>query len=408
MQRLACLLLVLFIVAQGGVPTEAAMENMLTLQQSIAASDNQFGLNLFKAVATKSRKANVLVSPLSIAIALQMTVNGAVGQTKAEMLQALKLSDRSLDDINNANADLISNLTADQSNQTFDIANALFVQNGIKLQPSMQAAMNKIYQAKVENVDFRSHAAVETINAFVNEATHGKIPTILQASNPLMRLVLVNALYFKGKWVVPFEKSATHDQTFHAASGDTSVPMMHRQGEMAYFEDASMQAVGLPYAGKRTRMVVILPASGEEVSAFESNLTVDKLNAALSHLWDRQGTLAVPKFKIEWEGGLKGDLESLGMKTPFGAADFSNLMETNEKLQISEVLHKTFMDFNEEGTEAAAATAVIVAARAARMPSRPFNMVVDRPFLIALQDVPTGAIIFLGRISNPKAEASKK
>ena len=377
---------------------------MQTVERSIAAADNQFGLNLYKAAAAESKKANILISPLSVALALQMTVNGAGGTTRQEMLDALKLGSTSLDDANNANADLLKKLTGKTAGQILDIANAIFVKSGLQLQPTMQTSMQSDYHAKMTNVDFASPSALSQINGFVNEATHGKIPSILSRTSNDMRLVLVNAVYFKGTWAVPFEKSATADQDFHASTGKLKVPMMHRSGEMNYFESADLQAVALPYAGYRTRMAIILPATGK-LDAWESSLDFNQLNHVLSSMRSRPGALSVPRFKIEWSADLISSLKALGVKEAFDphGADFTNMAKTVERLYISLVIHKTYMDFNEEGTEAAAATAVgIVAACARPQPEQPFNMVVDRPYYIALQDVQTGAIIFFGRINNPK------
>jgi len=250
-----------------------------------------------------------------------------------------------------------------------------------------------------------------TINEWVEDETREKIKDLIQRGvlTPFTRLVLTNAVYFKGDWASPFEKEATREEDFtltdpaHAAEA-IRTPMMHQTEDFGYMETDAFQALEMPYAGDRLTMVVFLPRQTAGVSAFEETMTAENLSAWLKSLREQKVVVAMPKFKMTVQFQLADTLKAMGMRDAFSLppADFSGMIERGEKeLKISHVIHKAFVDVNEEGTEAAAATAVVVALELA--PMRPLVFRADHPFVFLIRDKRTGSILFMGRVMDPQA-----
>ncbi len=218
----------------------------------------------------------------------------------------------------------------------------------------------------------------------------------------MTRLVLTNAVYFKGDWVKPFDKKATKEEDFAISAQDkVKVPLMHQKAELGYAEEDTLQLLEMPYAGRELSMVVLLPKKVDGLAELEKSISVDRLDSLLSKLRAREVVTYLPKFKMEASFGLKPTLETLGMKRAFSAeADFSGISEQKD-LSISAVIHKAFVDVNEEGTEAAAATGIMMRATAARQTVQPPVFRADHPFLFLIRETTTGSILFMGRLTNP-------
>ena len=254
-------------------------------------------------------------------------------------------------------------------------------------------------------VDFaQAEAASRTINQWVESQTNGKIKDLIPPGslNALTRLVLTNAVYFKGDWVQPFQKRNTQEEDFTVSAQEkVKVPLMHQQTKMGYVGEKTFQVLELPYAGRELSMVVLLPKKADGLPQLEKAITVDKLSSLMSKLNVREVNAYLPKFKLETSFGLNPTLEAMGMKRAFSReADFSGISSA-EALYISAVLHKAYVDVNEEGTEAAAATGVLMKGHAARRPQPVPVFRADHPFLFLIRDTREGSVLFMGRLTNP-------
>jgi serpin B len=283
-----------------------------------------------------------------------------------------------------------------------DLANAIWYQDGIRLKPGFASDNRNYFSAKLAGVDFKSPGSVQAINDWADQSTRGKIQEVVRwPLPPLTRLVLANAIYFKGKWEHPFATNQTRPHVFHSARGDRQVPMMWQRGYFSYQEGNGYQAVRLPYAGGRLQMCLFLPDTISSPAKLLADFNGESWrNKIASRFRDREGTLALPRFKLNYEVELNEPLEALGMRKAFTpGADFSAMAD--EPLFVSEVKQKSYVEVNEEGTEAAAVTTGMMRATAIIRPLEPFEMIVDRPFFIAIEDSQTGTVLFMGVVSDP-------
>jgi serpin B len=372
---------------------------------ALAEADNRFGFRLFAELTAGEPGKNVFVSPASIAIALQMTQNGAAGETRAAMARALELSGLTPDAVNAAAQALQQSLVGADPKVRLQIANSLWAHKAFRFKKTFADLNKRFFGARVTTLDFAAPSAVSTINGWVSQNTNGLIREIVTQLNPDDILLLINAIYFKGTWQEQFDKNSTSDQDFHLEDGGTlTVKMMHQDGNYSYMEEAGFQAVRLPYGNGRLAMYVFLPSPESNLDAFMARLTADEWNRMLGMFGNREGDIALPRFKLEYSKSLADVLKAMGMDLAFspGQADFTGMGGQPGEVYIGDVLHKTFVEVNEEGTEAAAVTAVKMLATA--MPQRQdrFSMVVDRPFFCAIQDSETGTVLFMGGIREPK------
>ena len=392
-------------LARANVPRASADPSVAT---DAAGAINTFGLDLYGRLATGD--GNVVVSPASIALALGMARAGAVGPTATEMdtvLHDLATNEHAawLNALDTALASRTG--TFDDGNGTpqpvtLRIANARFAQRGMKLVDTYLAALASRYGAGLRLVDYRAdpEGARKTINGWVSEGTEQRIPELLVPGSITadVRLALVNAIYLKAAWLTPFTPEATLPGPFTRLDGTTvEVPMMHTSQTLGYSSAEGWQAVELPYVGGSLAMTIIVP---DDLTAFERGLTPDRLAEITAPAEQRPVDLHLPRFAIESKVDLAGTLAAMGMPTAFAPdlADFSG-MTTEERLFISAVIHQANIDVDEKGTTAAAATAIPM--RATAVPGEPVALTVDHPFLFALRDVPTGTVLFLGRVTDP-------
>jgi serpin B len=288
-------------------------------------------------------------------------------------------------------------------------ANALWAQKGCPWKPEYQKLVATDYGAGLFDVDFRSapEEARGTINTWVEKETREQIKDLLPQGTITRdtRLVLTNAIYFKGSWQDPFKKEATKDLPFTTTGGKTiEAPLMYRMGGFHYAETDSYQVLDLPYTGRRLTMTVILPRTTDGLPAVEKELSAEKLTTTLKSLrMERQVQVHLPRFKTEKSFTLNEPLQALGMKSAFHGADFSGMHTGKEQLDITAVIHKAFVDVNEEGTEAAAGTGAVVGVTSAPPPSKPKTFRADHPFLFLIRDHKTGSVLFMGRVENPRA-----
>lgn len=360
----------------------------------VAEAGEAFGWKLLREVGTED---NVLISPLSIATALSMAMNGAQGETQREMREALGVGKLTPAQINDASRTMGQLLVNADPKVTLRIANSIWAKQDAAFKDTFLKTNEDAYGARVERIDFSDgDKAKETMNAWVKGATEGKIPSVVDMVTPDHRMFLINAVYFRGLWSEPFRKEATEEAEFTKPDGSkTKVAMMSTTQSVGYHEDKAYRAVSLPYGNKRLELVVILPTGKDE-----DFRKVMASGAAVPRAFKSQEiAIKLPKFRIEASYDLNEPLKKLGMKLAFtDRADFSAL--SAEKLLVSAVKHKTFMEVDESGTEAAAATSVEVAATSA--PMEPKSFVVDRPFYLALRERETGIVLFLGFVGAPR------
>jgi serpin B len=395
--------------AQGDAPPDSPppwTDDM----QSVADGGNRFALDLYGKL--REEKGNLFLSPYSVHAALAMTATGAKSTTRDEMVKVLHLPADEGKIL--AAGDLGRYYAHPRTDYELSVANALWGQGGFPWRPEWLAAQRERFGAGFHEADFEKDksGAIAQINRWVDEQTRGKIRDILKPDDvpvyeraQLTRMVLTNAIYFKGQWTEEFKKSTTHDAPFHlAGGGSVPVPLMSRTGEYRYADLGNFQALEMPYRGGDLSMVVLLPRKPDGLPELEKRFTADNWTTWLGKLMSAEVQVSIPRFKLEQRFEPDVHLKALGLTAAYDpkVSDFSGMTTlANPELFISKVIHQAFVDVNEEGTEAAAATAVVVAQPAsARAPARVFRA--DRPFLFLIRDTKHGTILFLGRVTNPK------
>lgn len=378
------------------------LEKAASLNTKLVSANTKFGFNLFSQLLIQDKDKNIFVSPSSIALALAMTYNGASGSTQKAMAKTLELQGMNLQQINSSYAELKASLETPDPQVTLNIANSLWADQNASLKPDFIQNNQDFYQAKVTNLNFADTEAPSTINNWVKQNTQGKIEKIVDEIEPHQILFLLNAIYFKGSWTKEFEQDKTVKFPFYLSSGEEKQhPMMSQSGDYRYYETEQFQAVSLPY-GKNGRVsfYIFLPRQNSNLTSFYQNLNAANWEKWMSQFGKREGFVRLPRFKMDYEATLNDALSALGMEEAFsGKANFS---EMGDNLKISKVKHKTFVEVNEEGTEAAAVTSVGIRAMSARIPSQnPFEMIVNRPFFCAIRDNQTQSVLFMGSIVEP-------
>lgn len=373
---------------------------------SLAKADNELGFEIFTDLARENPQENLFISPLSIAMALQMCYAGASGKTQSQMAEVMRFSGMPPDVVSAGNLQFLDALQSEDSEVTIEIANSLWGRAGIPFEKEFIETIEQYYNGEATELDFVNPASVSTINQWVSENTHGKITQIIEQLDPLAIMVLVNAVYFKGAWQAPFNERATGEEDFYFPDESTAkVMMMNKHDDMSYFETEDFQAVKLDYKGRDYEMLVFLPSMGSSLEKFVKKIDAENWAKWLEGFRTRDGRLGLPRFKVEYKTVLNDALMGLGMKDAFVAADadFSS-MTPFKPAWISSVIHKTFIEVDEQGTEAAAVTAIEMCASAAPGMDRPrpFSMVVDRPFFCAIRHIESGAIVFMGAIYEPE------
>jgi serine protease inhibitor len=370
----------------------------------LVEADNAFGLELFQKIREESDEENLMISPLSVSVALAMAYNGADGATKTEMENVLKLNGLTVEEINASYKMLIGALQSLDEEVVFEIANAIFYADGFSVKPDFLVVNEDIYDAEVDKLNFGSPAAVETINGWVAEKTHDKIEKIIEQLDPLDRMVLLNAIYFYGTWTNEFDEEGTHNLPFNKTDGtQLEVPMMSKLEKLPYASNNLFKAIKIPYGNGQYNMVVMLPAGGNNSQDIIDELSTPNWKAWMESLemTDRV-QVTMPRFKYAFETQLKDVLKIMGMEKAFmpNYADFSGI--SDEDLYISEAIHKSYIDVNETGTEAAAVTGLVFTTTSVgnEPPTVPFY--VDRPFVYAITENDTGAILFIGEVNHPE------
>ena len=361
---------------------------------SVASANTRFGFKLLHDLRERDPGGNIFISPLSISIALTMTYNGAIGETERAMAEALEIAELDLSTINQSNKALRNSLENPDPKVQISIANSIWSRQGVDFNTEFLERNRTFFGAEIASLDFNSPQAPAIINEWVATNTNGKIEKIVESIDLQTLLVLINAIYFKGNWQDQFNESRTRTGVFHLSDGsEKQVQMMHREGEYPYFRGENFEATSLPYGDGRVSMYIFLPNHNSNLNRFLRTLNEENWEDWISQLHDRTHELMLPRFRLEYEVSLNDTLEALGMGIAFGGgADFSGM---GPSLFISEVRHKTFVEVNEEGTEAVAATAGLL------VESEPPVFRVNRPFFFTIYDAETQTILFMGTVTEP-------
>jgi serpin B len=403
----------MFLVSALGVfNCEVRAMPLIDPTTALVQGNSEFALDLYAKLS--QGEGNRFLSPASISTALAMTYAGAEGETARQIAKALHFtlpSDQFHPAFHRLIAELNSRNSAPSSpNQGPDVqifmANALWCQSGERILPDFLKRVEINYRGGLHTVDFRTETeqARRTINAWVDEQTKGKIQDLIMPAHVNTRtlLILTNAIYFKGLWTSPFSKEMTVPDNFHATTQDQiRVEMMNQTGRFRYADEPSFQLLELPYKGDALSMVLLLPKTIDGLAQLESSLSFAKLETWLAKLSSRRVRVSLPKFKLTEAIELQDMLSELGMPIAFerGKADFSGMTGTRD-FAISAVVHKAFVEVEEKGTEAAAATGVVMA-RASVVAAPPVVFRADHPFFFLIRDTRNGTILFLGRLVRP-------
>lgn len=376
--------------------------------QQIAVSNNTFGFDLLRKLQDPKSKDNTFVSPSSIASACTMAYFGAAGGTKTEMAQVFKIP---ADADSAAYALLNSDLAALNGVCQFTNANAIFVDTAFKFKAAFVDMCAKSFFAECNSVPLNSEAGIKAVNDWVAEKTNKKIPKLITSPPPDLAGILTNAVYFKGKWQAQFDKKRTVPDDFHNADGSTKkVQMMFLDGDLLGFVGDGFKVAALPYQGKRLKAYIFVPDTTSSLDKLIKSLTPENWTKWMKGISKKEeAVVQIPRFTLNYHKSLVDSLKALGMTKAFSfeTADFTPMFETKKKIRIADVVHESYVQVNEEGTEAAAATAVMMQTESARYIPDKFILKADRPFLFAIADEQTGSILFLGAIQKLNSENSK-
>lgn len=370
---------------------------------TIVEADNQFGIDLIrKMTVAQSEEKNLMVSPLSVSLALGMVYNGADGETKTQMEEMLHKTGLSASDINQSYKDLVSALASHDPKVDLSISNAIFYRKDFAVKQPFITTNQTYYDAQVSALDFDNQSqTLGTVNGWVNNKTHGKIPEILQEVKPEDVMYLLNAVYFNGQWKYRFDSSNTDERLFFLANGTSiKVPTMMVEESYNYTSTGKFELLEMPYASGKFSMLIFLPSGDNTPDDVIDELSPGNLSIWISNMNAWKKKVFLPKLEFSYSKSLIEILSSLGMVDAFkpGIANFSGI--ANAELYISQVLHKTYLKVDEQGTEAAAVTSITVGVTSVG-PNDPSIFAVDHPFVFAIREADTNAILFIGKVENP-------
>lgn len=385
------------------LPVNPVPINLTLKQASLVTSENSFAFDIFKEVLSASPESeNIIISPLSISYALSMTVNGAENETRDAMLNALRVNNLTPADLNQSYKDLTAALLAVDKRVLINIANSVWTENNFVVKKPFTDILTNYYTADARSFDINDATAPDKINKWIEDHTNGLIKNMVDRLNDNTVMLLVNAIYFKGKWKLQFDKSVTSSRSFTKSDGSSAVVQaMHQTETHKVYMGNGFVLAEIPYGQGNYVMDIILPDENT-FSSVSPVLTAENFSSWTNALSGHKVNLYLPRFKYDYNKKLKEILSIMGMGIAFGDnADFSNISDLD--LLINEVTHQAFIETNEEGTEAAAATIVDVGVTSAG-PDDPILIDVNHPFIYFIRETTTNSILFMGRVTNPLAE----
>ncbi len=385
-----------------GPDEDGDLRDLTDEEKEIVESDNRFGLSLFREINKAEADSNVFISPFSVSMALSMTLNGAAGQTLEDMKNTLEVKGLTMEQINQANKSLMELLQNIDPKVNFQVANSIWYREQFEVLARFIEVNQTYFDAEISEENFASPEAVTKINNWVKDKTNGRIEEIIDEIAPDVMMYLINAIYFKGTWLYEFDPDDTKKAPFYLADGtSTEVDMMSQKASLAYYGTDDYLAVDLPYGNGQFSMTAILPNQEIGVDGFIADLTEEKWSDLTSRLEEKDVTVFMPKFELTYDKELKDVLSALGMEIAFSdGADFSGI-NPDRDLYISRVLHKANVTVDEEGTEAAAVTAVEIRETSVGLEEQVVRL--DRPFIFVIREHHSGSILFMGKMANPSA-----
>ncbi|MDP8207095.1 MAG: serpin family protein [Candidatus Electryonea clarkiae] len=375
-------------------------EDLTTAELDMVESTGRFGFKLFSEVLDRAEPdENVFISPLSVSFALGMTYNGASGETREAIADALEMSGMSLDEINESYRSLIDFLVNYDPLVIMQIANSIWYRLGVQVDSTFIELNRTYFDAVTQELDFNSSEAADIINSWVFDNTNGKIEKIIDPPiNATTVMFLINAIYFKADWLITFDENDTESTDFHLPDGSiTDCEMMYNEEDYQLLRNDLFQAVRLPYGRESYCMTVLLPNQNVPMDSLVGEINEENWMVWQDSFVEAAATLYMPRFKFEYKTNLNDMLKAMGMEIAFieGVADFSNMF-TSRDVFIDNVIQKTFIQVDEKGTEAAAVTAVEIGAESA-----PDVININRPFVFVIHEKESGTILFMGKVVNP-------
>lgn len=383
------------------LPTKPVPIDLTQGQVSLIESANSFAFDIFSQIMKNAgENENVMISPLSISSALSMTLNGASGTTRTAMMEALRLNGISVDEINNSYKNLTEALLSVDKRVLMTIANSVWTENDFAVKQAFIDILTTYYNAESRSFDINDSSTPDKINSWIEDKTNGLIKEMVDRLEDNTVMLLINAIYFKGKWKSQFDESKTTDMPFYkTGSSQVDVPMMKQEAEFSVHEGNGFVLAEFPYGQGNFVMDVILPDAQNGLDNIMSSVTDAGFTSWISQMSSRKTDVSFPRFKYGFKKKLKDVLSDMGMGIAFtDAADFSNISDQYDLL-INDVTHQSFIETNEEGTEAAAATVVEIGLTS--FPASPIVFRMDHPFMYIIRETTTNSIIFMGRVADP-------
>jgi serpin B len=377
-------------------------------QKEVIDSANKFAFDLFAPILADGKGTdNIMISPFSISSALSMTLNGAAKETFDAMKKALRLEGKTLEQINDTYLKLMTEMVPVDERVVVEIANSVWVEKRLDVKQKFITDVQNWYKAEARGIDVTNPEAVNIVNDWIAEKTHDKILDMLDYLDPDLAMLLINAVYFNGKWRNKFDIADTKEEPFFVTpSTPKTVPMMHQEENLNAAKDNNLTIVDIPYGQGNYSMLVVLPDADITTSDVAEALSPSQWNEWIELLANNNThkvELSMPKFKYKYKRLLKNDLIDMGMGIAFSDwADFSNI--SDQELKISRVIHQSFIETDEEGTEAVAATIVEIVFKTSGLEPSVWKVEINRPFLYFIHETSTGTILFMGRVSDPTIE----
>lgn len=408
MKKTVLIVVFMMLFLQGCMNSGVEVENERpeTLPRSLTSSEkalidagNEFSFDIFRQVLSdEEEKQNLFISPLSISLALGMTLNGAAGETKAGIQETLDMTEMELQEINQSYQSLIKLLVELDPKVKMNIGNSLWARKGFTVRQEFKDTLHTYFDARLDSLDFADPAAVDIINGWVEEQTNGRIEEIIEEIPGNVVLYLINAIYFKGDWLYQFDPEDTQTEDFHLEDGSTvQVDMMNKKMPVATYRSQEVEVADLAYGDSLYTMTILMPADSDTpIDDFvQESLNASNVASWIGQLQSSEIMMGLPRFESEYKKKLNDVLIAMGMDEAFdGRADFSKI-NPYAALRISEVMHKANITVNEEGSEAAAATSVAI------VESAPPSFIVNRPFVYMIRERISGTVLFMGLMRNP-------
>lgn len=386
------------------LPKDPVPIDLNATQISLVESGNTFAFDIFRLILESADESeNIIISPLSISYALSMTLNGANGATRDAMLEALRVNGISPEEINGPYKDLTDALLSVDERVKMSIANSVWTEKNFAVKKSFIDILTNYYDAESKSFDISDPTAPDKINSWIEDKTNGLIKDMVDKLNDNTVMLLINAIYFKGKWKLQFDPDNTSEEPFYKPSGtQAGVQMMKQKEDFMVYDGEGFLLAEFPYGQGNFVMDIILPDAKTGTAGLLPSVTNDAFASWSDQLGERETDVSIPRFKYDYKKTLKEILTDMGMGIAFtDGADFTNIAET-PPLLINDVTHQAFIETNEEGTEAAAATIVDVGITS--MPPPPLEFNADHSFIYIIREIKTNSIIFMGRVADPLAE----